>query len=364
VLDVRERPGEPVQVTLCEALRTRDLLLVVDNCEHLAAACAELVDNLLRACPRLRVVATSRQWLDVAGETIWRVPSLAVPDSRVATGADEITACEAVRLFYDRARSALPEFVMHDRNVAIVAQICRRLDGIPLALELAAARVRLLAPEQILERLDDRLRLLVGGSRTAPSRHQTLRAMADWSYAHLDEPERVLLRRLSVFTGGWTLESAEVVCALRRAPGKTPLEASSAAIPDHADARDDLAGDDVLEVLGRLVDRSLVLADTQSGSARYRLLETIRQYAFGALVDTGEAEAIQSRHAAWYLALAEQGEPALLGPDQTTWFERLEREHDNFRVALRWSIGRGEAEPSLRLAGALAWFWGLRGFRS
>ncbi len=212
-LGVSETPGQPLTRTLSTHLEPRRLLLVLDNCDHLVAASADLVDHILRTCPHLRILATSRQRLGVAGETAWRVPSLELPDTRASAGTDEIGASEAVRLFRERARLALPTFVLDDRTATAVAQICSRLDGIPLAIELAAARVSLVAPAQLLARLDDCFRLLVGGSRTAPTRQQTLAATLDWSYGLLSEHERLLFRRLSVFNGGFTLEAAEAVCA-------------------------------------------------------------------------------------------------------------------------------------------------------
>jgi predicted ATPase len=248
-LTINERPGEPLERSLQISLADRALLLVLDNCEHLVAACAALVDGLLRSCPRLRVIATSREPLGVVGETTWRVPSLQVPDVHSATSADEISASEAVRLFVDRARSALPGFAVTDRNARSIAQICTQLDGIPLALELAAARISTLGVEQLVSRLDDRFRLLVRSGQSGPGvleRHRTLRATLEWSHDLLSEVERRLLRRLSVFAGGWTLEAAEAVCA------------DSETLPRA----------DILDLLSRLADRSMVLVEDQDSSAR------------------------------------------------------------------------------------------------
>ena len=246
-----------------------------------------------------------------------------------------------MRLFVERAGAVNAGVAVTGENASAIARICWRLDGIPLALELAAARVRVLPVEQLLARLEDRFRLLTGGSRTAPVRHQTLRAAVDWSYDLLDAPERALFARLSVFAGGWTLEAAEAV-----GPG----------------AR--VEADEVLDVLTRLADRSLVVAEARAdGTARYRLLETLRQYARQKLAASGEEDATRARHAAHYLALAEQAAPATPAGDVAA-LDRLEREHANLREALRWWAGRGEAEPGLRAATALSWFWGMRGHRT
>jgi non-specific serine/threonine protein kinase len=244
-----------------------------------------------------------------------------------------------VRLFLDRAAGAAPGFALTDRNVWAVAEVCRRLDGIPLAIELAAARMRGLTVEEIRARLDDRFRLLTGGSRTALPRQQTLRALIDWSYDLLGEPERALLRRLSVFAGGWTLAAAEAVCSGEPVPAE-----------------------DVLDLLLRLVDKSLVQPEGQGAGTRYRLLETIRQYAREKLAESGEPGPVRDRHLRFFRELAEEGEPALRGPEQLVWLERLETEHDNLRAALDWSLMPGQAEAGLAMAAALRWFWHLRGY--
>jgi predicted ATPase/DNA-binding CsgD family transcriptional regulator len=339
-LDIRERPDEPVQVSLKEALQNQEVLLVLDNCEHLIGACAELVESLLRACPKLRVVATGRQPLGLAGETTWRVPSLAVPDPLGTPQADEVAASEAVRLFLDRTRSILPGFALTDRNAATVAQICQHLDGIPLALELAAARVSALGVEQILARLDDRFRLLGGGNGRGDPRHRTLRATVEWSHDLLGPGEKVLFRRLSAFAGGWTLEAAESVCAGA-----------------------DLPADDVFDRLARLAHQSLVLVEGQETVARYGLLETLRQYAAEQLESVAEAARVRDRHLDWYLALAERADAQLTGPAQSTWLDVLEREHDNIRAALRWCLDSGAIDKALALATACGYFWQIRGHR-
>jgi non-specific serine/threonine protein kinase len=343
-LGVREQPGQPLSDTLADALRAQRVLLVLDNCEHLVDACAGLVDTLLRACPGLVILATSREPLGIAGETAWRVPSLALPDindlDAVGTGdAQALGACAAVRLFVERARAARPDFALTVAHTPAVARICRRLDGIPLALELAAARVMALSVEQIADRLDDRFRLLTGGTRTALPRQRTLRATVDWSYDLLAEPERALLRRLAVFAGGWTLEAAEASCTW-----------------------DGLEAPDVLDLLQHLVDKSLVVAEAHAdGSYRYQMLEMLQQYALDRLAERGEADEARRQHAACFLALAERAEPELRGPRESEWSARLEAEHDNLRAALRWAIDRGEAESALRLGSALWRFWAVHG---
>ncbi len=339
-MNVSEQPGRDMIDTLVDVLRAKASLLVLDNCEHLLAACSDLAATLLRRCPQARILATSREGLGVPGELLWRVPSLSLPDDIVhLPPPEELVLYDAVRLFVDRAVAITPEFTLTGENAPVVAQVCQRLDGIPLAIELAAARVKVLAVEQIAVRLDDRFRLLTGGSRMALLRQQTLRGAIDWSYTLLSEPERALLRRLSVFAGGWSLGAAERVCA-----GGSVENAR------------------ILDLLTSLVDKSLVLAETQHGEARYRLLETIRQYARDRLVEADEDADVRTRHGAWCVTLAEQTPTELRGPRQRLWLARLELEHDNLRAALAWSRDDpGGAEAALRLAGALTYFWWLRG---
>jgi predicted ATPase/DNA-binding CsgD family transcriptional regulator len=340
VVTVPETPGRPVTDGLIAWLRPRTTLLLLDNCEHLIAAVAMLVDTLLRRCPGLHVLATSREALGVAGETTLPVPSLALPPSGEGLPFEQVLHYEAVRLFIDRALAARPDFTVTGGNAPAVTEICRRLDGIPLAIELAAARMRAFSAEQIAARLDDRFRLLTTGPRTAVPRQQTLRATVDWSYALLSEPERALLRRLSVFAGGWTLEAAEAVCG-------------GSGIAPHT----------VLDLLAQLVDKSLVVAEEQHGAVRYRLLETIRQYAREKLVETGEDGRTRDRHLAYFLRLAEVVEPVVRGSSDAAALLRLEDEHDNLRSALEWSLSPPRpGEAALRLSGALAWFWWLRGY--
>jgi predicted ATPase/class 3 adenylate cyclase len=311
VLSVREQPGRPVEATLVDYLQSRELLLILDGCEHLVEACATLADVLLRGSPGLRIIVTSREPLHIPGETTLRVPSLSTPDPRRRATPETVVRFDAVQLFADRAAAASPGFTVTEHNAQWVAQICHRLDGIPLAIELAAARMSVLPVEQIAERLHDRFRLLTGGSRTARRRQQTLRAAIDWSYDLLSDPERVLFRRLGVFAGGFSLEAAEVVCA-----------------GDECDAGL------VLDLLTRLVDRSLVMSTAQQetvGEARFWMLETVREYAAEVLRQSAEEAAVRRRHLGYFLDLAGRAEAELRGPRQVIWLATLEREHENIR---------------------------------
>jgi predicted ATPase len=319
-------PGLGAEARLVEFLRPRRVLLVLDNCEHLLDACARLADALLRGCPGVWVLATSRELLGVGGETAWRVPSLDLPAAEEWQGGPGPAAVEASgagRLFLDRARAAQPGFALTAANAPAVAEVCRRLDGIPLAIELAAARVRVLTPEQLATRLGDRFRLLTGGGRTALRRQQTLRATVDWSHDLLAEPERALFRRLAVFPGGAT--------------GGFPLEAAEAVGADGAGAP--VAAADVLDLLTGLVDKSLVLAEARGAEERYRLMETLRQYAEERLLQAGEAGAVRDRHAAWCLALARAAAAALAAgehPMSAPARRQLLDERENVRAALAW----------------------------
>jgi len=334
-LGVREQPRRPIQDALLDYLRTKTMLLILDNCEHLIETCAQLADTMLRAAPGMKIVVSSRESLGIAGETAYRVPSLPLPDVQ-APSLDALSHNDCVRLFVDRALAAYPRFRLKEKNALAIADICRRLDGIPLALELAAARVAVFSPEEIASRLDDRFRLLTGGSRTALERHQTLRALIDWSYDLLSDEERRVFRHLAVFAGGWTFEAAEAICSEL----------------------------DVLKQLTQLVNKSLVMVDEQAEDTRYRLPETVRQYAREKLLEAGEAEQIRDRHVAFFIRLAEATEPKLRGAEQLAWLDREETEHDNMRTALAWSLESGKSEGALRLAGALAYFWELRGYWS
>jgi predicted ATPase/class 3 adenylate cyclase/DNA-binding CsgD family transcriptional regulator len=338
-LRVKEVPGQPLVDTLVHHLRERRTLVVLDNCEHLVGACASLVDTLVRACPGVSVLATSREPLGVEAETPWRVPSLTLPDEAAPPRVEAMTQYEAVRLFVERAVKARPNFMVTNENAPAVAQICHRLDGIPLAIELAAARVRMLTAEQIAEGLQNRFRLLTGGARTAMQRQQTLEASVEWSYNLLSEDERAVLRRLSVFAGGFTLEASERVCS---AEGIEPYE--------------------ILDLLARLVDRSLVQAEEEGAAARYRLLETIRQYGRQKLAASDvEATSTRDAHLAYFVEFAERAEPDLEGHGLEGALARLDVDLDNIRAAFGWAAEQGRAEDMLRIAGALPLFWLVRG---
>jgi predicted ATPase/DNA-binding CsgD family transcriptional regulator len=341
-LDIPEQPNRPLVDTLADYFQRRRALLVLDNCEHLRSACRELVETLLRAGDYVRILATSREALGAEGEVTYRVPSLRLPGTGETHAAAQLAEYDAIRLFAERAALARPDFVLTDHNAGTVTQICRRLDGLPLAIELAAARVRMLSVEQIATRLDDRFRLLTGGSRTALPRHETLRAAMDWSYGLLTDAERLLWRRLAVFSGGFTLEAAETVCA---GDGAKVAE--------------------ILDLLTSLTDKSLVIAEIPRGEFRYRLLETVRQYGWEKLRDSMEADGLRTRHLNWYVALAERAASGLWGPDQQLWMERLDVEHENLRSAMEWSKTeeRGQ-EVALRIAGSVWPFWFARGYWS
>ncbi len=334
VLDLREEAGRLILAVLTDYLRAKTTLIILDNCEHLIEGCAQFANALLRAAPQVKFLASSREPLNIGGEATYGVPSLAAPDPQRLPPLETLTQYEAVRLFAERAKAALPSFEVSDANAPAVAQICYRLDGIPLALELAAARVRGLKVEQIAQRLSDRFRLLASGSRTALPHHQTLRALIDWSYDLLTEQERILFRRLSVFAGGWTIEAAEAV-----------------------GTGDGLETFEVLDALLHLVDKSLINMDEQSAETRYHMLETIRQYAQAKLSESSEIELIRHRHLNFFCELAETIEPKWFSANREPALDRLTVEHDNLRAALGWAAEHGKPEIELRLAGALFWFW-------
>jgi predicted ATPase/class 3 adenylate cyclase len=336
-LGVREVAGHPLLATVTEHLQRKQMLLVLDNCEHLVEGCVALAARLLQDCPGVRMLATSREGLEVPGEQRYRVPSLQVPDLDHLPSLEELSQVGATSLFLDRAKARRPEFSLTAENAQAVSQICVRLEGIPLAIELAAARLSVLSVAEIAARLDDCFRLLTGGPRTALPRQQTLRAALEWSHDLLTEPERALLRRLAVFAGGWTLEAAEAI-----GMGAGVEEA------------------DVFDLLAQLVNKSLVLLEDRGEEARYRLLETVRQYARERLVAAGELAGTCDRHLAWYVALGEQAAPVFRGPQQGLWLARLEREHDNLRAALTWStLDERRAAAGVQLAGAIWPFWWL-----
>ena len=368
-LGLLEAVEQPAEARLAAYLASRRVLIVLDNCEHLIDAAARLVERLLRHCPDAQLLATSREALGVPGEHVYPVPTLSLP---TATAAPEVMlSSEAVRLFVERAAAQRPGFHLATDNAADIAQICRRLDGIPLALELAAARIKVLSPAQIAARLDDRFALLTGGARTALPRQQTLRALVDWSYDLLEPAERVLFRRLAVFAGSWTLEAAEEVTSderratsdERRAPndptpvGQRPTTSDDSPRP--------LRREHIVDLLSRLVDKSLVKTVDANGDLRYEMLETMRAYARERLLAAGEMPDLRWRHLAYMVAWAERVAPALCGPQQAAWLNRVEREHDNLRLALRRAlVDGGGAHPlaGARLAGALGQFWLRRNY--
>ena len=335
---VREQPGHPLIDTLVEALRNKQMLLVVDNCEHLVEAAAELVDVLLGSCPTLRILATSREGLGVEGEVRWPVLPLSVPDVQRPPTVGDLEGSESARLFAERASERRPGFALSPENALAVAEICRRLEGIPLAIELAAARVSTLSAEQILKRLEDSLKLLTGGGRTRTPRQQSLRGALDWSYELLSEAEQDVFRRLSVFAGGWTLEAAEAAVV-----GEGVEEG------------------DVLDLLSNLVDKSFVVATqtTGDGGVRYRLLEPVRHYAQELLQESGEDEEVLRRHAEFFVRLAERARPELRAERQVEWLATLDRENDNLRATLAWATAN-DVEIAARLGWALWPFWAIR----
>ncbi len=346
-LGVSEVPTQPISETLVSFLRLKKLLLVLDNCEHLITACAQLVERLLRECLQLKLLTTSREILGISGEHIWAVPTLSAPDPRLSTGVDELLHHAAIRLFVGRAMAVRPDFTLSDENARSVAEICWRLEGLPLAIELAAARVNMLTVEQIAARLDNAFQLLAGSRRTALPRHQTLRAAIDWSYELLTEQERILFRRLSVFAGGWTLPGAEAICA-----------------------GEGIQENQILDLLSRLVDKSLVEVQPRGREMRFRMLETIRQYSAERLLESSEYDTVHDRHLYYFLRLVEAANPHLgyflSDRDAGMWLGQFEEEYDNLRAAIRWSVEQEQGpqtpvEAGLRLAVSLHWFWFARG---
>jgi predicted ATPase len=338
-LGIERLPGRSIEESLIEFLQDRQTLLVMDNCEHVLDGVARLLDALLRACSRLQVLATSREALGIAGEVLYRVPSLSVPASGEEEDLAVLEEHEAVRLFVDRAAAVRPGFALTPGNAVAVADISRRLDGIPLAIELAASRVRAMSPEQLAGRLDNRFALLTGGSRAALPRQQTLAAAMDWSYDLLTEQEQVVLRRLSVFRGTFSMEAAEQVAA---SSGINWFE--------------------VFDLLSRLVDKSLVVAEERGDEMRYRLFETVRSYSARRLETEGDPAGAGDRHAEFFLTLAEAAADEMRGPEEAMWLRRLEADHDNLRAAVEWALKAGDGNTALRLCWALLTYWVARGF--
>jgi non-specific serine/threonine protein kinase len=369
VLGLRAEDGRPPTEVLCDRLSDERLLLVLDNCEHLSDACAMLADALLRACPDLRILATSREPLGLTGEVVWSVQPLMLPagppqsrgaqtrpGARAPVGVETVLASEAGRLFVERARAARPSLVLTEDSAAAVAQICRQLDGIPLAIELAAARVAALTPAEIAARLGDRFAFLGRPGRAPLPRQRTLRESVGWSYDLLSEPERALLRRLSVFRGGFTLDAIEAVCdggARDEGRGARGEEEVSSPLIPHPSS---------LDVLASLVEKSLVMAEERAVETRYGFLETIRQYADERLREAGEDDLLVRQHRDWCVELAERAATYLRTPEQAGWRARLEIEHDNLRAALGRTVELGEAEPGLRMCISLWHFWIDRGY--
>jgi predicted ATPase/transcriptional regulator with XRE-family HTH domain len=338
-LSIREDPGQPLLETLRGHLRDQRLLLVLDNCEHIVAGVQPLVAELLSTCAELTVLATSRAPLHLRSELLFPVPSLSLPNLANLPPLDDLGQIEAVALFVQRARAVRPDFDLSDDNAPVVAEICRRLDGLPLAIELAAARLRLLSPSALLALLNERLRLLVGGPLDAPTRHQTLEATIAGSYDLLDPDEQALFRRLSVFAGGCTFEAAMAASA----------------------TDDEIA---TLTGLQALLDNSLlIVTGGANGERRFAMLDTIREFALHRLSTDDDEQAIRAHHAVYFLDLAERGERELTGPEQATWVKLLDADHDNFRASLSWSLNQqGEDDTALRLGAALWRFWDRRGY--
>jgi predicted ATPase/class 3 adenylate cyclase len=342
-IGLRDEPHRPVIDMLCDYLREKKMLIILDNCEHLVDACAQMADRLLHASTHTRILASSREALDIAGEATYRVPSLGLPDMSHLPSVESLSQYEAVKLFIDRATSAVSTFAVTNDNTPFLAQICHRLDGIPLAIELAAAKIRVLSLEQIARRLDDRFRLLIGGSRTALERHQTLRAAIDWSYNLLPPVEQILFRQLAIFVGGWTLEAAESICS---------DESTSSEIKSN----------DILNLMEQLINKSLVIREETQSESRYRMLETMRQYANEKLVESGKSDALRDHHLYYFLNLAETAAPHLIRPEQLEWLAQLDADYENLRAALEWALNKEIAEPSLRLCAGLGRYWYLRTF--
>jgi predicted ATPase/class 3 adenylate cyclase len=343
-LGLAEQAGKTLVQTLIDYLKSKRLLLLLDNCEHVLIVCAALSNKLLHACPQLTILVTSREGLAIAGEQAYRVPSLALPDPTPTLTVEQVSQYEAVRLFIERASASKADFIVTNASAPALAAVCHRLDGIPLALELAAARVRSLSIEEINIRLDNRFHLLTGGSKTALPRQQTLRALIDWSYNLLSAQERLLLARLSVFAGGSTVEAVEHVCA------------------GEGTGNDTIKDWEVLDLLTGLVDKSLTIAETQGETTRYRLLETVRQYARERLSEIGARDQVRAQHRDYFLELTEQVNLKRQGPEQLHWFEVLEAEHDNLRQAMTFCLETSDRDVAgTHLGSALQIFWKSRG---
>jgi len=333
---IEQTSRSPMKI-LIDFFQRKRALLILDNCEHLIAACAKLCNDLLAQCPNLQILATSREPLNITGETVWQVPTLSVPKPENLSLTNLLLSFESIRLFVERAAAVRSDFALTEQSAIAIAQICQHLDGIPLAIELAAARIRIMTAEEIATHLDDRFDLLSHGTRVPMPHHQTLRAAIDWSYSLLTEKERILFRRLSVFAGGWTLDAAESTCV-----------------------GESLDQNDIFAVLSHLVDKSLVNVETKNGTSRFQMLETIREYAREKFFESGEREIVYRSHLSFFTHWMEQVEPKLHGPEQIHSLDQVETEHDNLRVTLQWATNN-DVETGLRLAWFLSWFWYIRG---
>jgi len=338
-LGVKEEPGRSLEESLTSYLKAKEMLIILDNCEHLINDCANLAERLLSNCPTLKIISTSREALNCSGEQTYKVPTLSLPNTYINNTPENLTQFESVRLFIERALSVNTNFQLNNNNAPALAEICRRLDGIPLAIELAAARIKVLTLEQILNRLGDRFRLLSRGTRTALPRQQTLRALIDWSYDLLSEDEKILWNRLSVFNGGWTLESAEEICS-----------------------DDEINKSEILDLLSQLVEKSIIIYDEVMD--RYKILETIKQYGKEKLKNSNQSEIILSNYLNYFLEYSESTEFKLDGSRAQIWLENLEAEHDNLQFAIDWSTKSGFSESGARISGALGKYWHIRGHYS
>ncbi len=335
-LGLKEEPGILPKEILTGYLKNLEILIIFDNCEHLVNECAELVTFLLRSCPGLKIITTSRESLNCPGEQTFRAPSLSLPDKSEFNIPEKLAQCEAVRLFTERALSVNPEFRITGENAQALAEICIRLDGIPLAIELAAARIKILTLQKICDRLDDRFKLLSGGKRTSLPRQQTLKALIDWSYDLLTENEKLLWRRLSVFTGGWTLESAEEIFS-----------------------DSNISEEEIIDLLSQLADKSVIIYNSETN--RYLMLESLKQYGAEKLKDAGEEKKYRSKHLNYFTEFSREAELKLKGNELHIWLDKLESDHGNLQSAISWAAGEGDKEEGAQLAGQLAGFWEIHG---
>jgi len=339
VFGLKEEPKRSLEDTLCDYLKDKEILIILDNCEHLVEPCAKLAEKLLSNSPKLKIIATSREALRCSGEQTHRVLSLDTPNPKEELSPEKLSQYEAVRLFIERTLAVDETFRVNNENAPALAEICYQLDGIPLAIELAAARIKILSVEQIYERLNDRFNLLTGGKRTALPRQQTLKALIDWSYDLLTEKEKILWARLSAFAGGWTLEAAEEVCFDEK-----------------------IKKEEMLELLNQLTEKSIIIFERDK--ERYRILETLKQYGEEKLKEANEAEDVLSKHLYYFMEFSETAEPNIYGSEAKVWLEKLEADHGNFQSAIEWSIRGRDREKGARLAGALGLFWVIRGHYS